>query len=225
MDRIVCFNCQQLGHIARNCPHRHGTMGMQHSRRRGQNWPNNNLSCSFCGGQGHLSRECAYNRTPNIFHSVNNVVPQQQSFLRCDRPNARNTGKVKLADYSKVLTMLQGNDFVKYVSFGARNDNEETRVWLRDHHPGIVTGLSVSVLKRKEDYLCLSQQLRTHGKLENLISGTDGEPAIERAFEKSFQLKNVLRAWARLASLRGLGSSIEPHWPHAKNENGGREIS
>ena len=34
MERIVCFNCQQLGHIARNCPHRHGTMGTQHSRKR-----------------------------------------------------------------------------------------------------------------------------------------------------------------------------------------------
>ena len=76
MDRIVCCNCQQLGHIARNCPHRHGTMGTQHSRRRGQNRPNNIISCSLCGGQGHLSRECANNRTPNLFHSVNNVVPQ-----------------------------------------------------------------------------------------------------------------------------------------------------
>eukprot|EP00795_Rhopilema_esculentum_P017848 gene17847-9553_t len=66
---------------------------------------------------------------------------------------------------------------------------KQTRIWLTDHHPGIVTGLSVSALKQKKDYLYLSQQLRTHGKLENLVSGTDGEPAIERAFEKSFQLK------------------------------------
>ena len=65
----------------------------------------------------------------------------------------------------------------------------QTRVWLPDHHPGIVTGLSVSVLKQKENYLYLSQPSRTHGKLENLVYGTDGEPAIERAFENTSQLK------------------------------------
>eukprot|EP00795_Rhopilema_esculentum_P014355 gene14355-5400_t len=53
---------------------------------------------------------------------------------------------------------------------------------------------------QKEDYLYLSQQLRTHGKLENLVSGTDGEPAIERAFEKSFQLKRVFGDWVRVSN-------------------------
>ena len=38
-----------------------------------------------------------------------------------DRPKSRNTGKVKLADYGKVLSMLQDNDFVKDVSFSGRN--------------------------------------------------------------------------------------------------------
>ena len=38
-----------------------------------------------------------------------------------DRPKSRNTGKVKLADYGKVLSMLQDNNFVKDVSFSGRN--------------------------------------------------------------------------------------------------------
>ena len=38
-----------------------------------------------------------------------------------DRPNARNTGRVKVTDYGKVLMMLQNNDFVKDVSFTRTN--------------------------------------------------------------------------------------------------------
>lgn len=40
-----------------------------------------------------------------------------------DPPKARSTGKVRLTDYAKVLSMLQENDFVKDVSFGARDEN------------------------------------------------------------------------------------------------------
>ena len=38
-----------------------------------------------------------------------------------DRPKARNTGRVKVTDYGKVLMMLQNNDFVKDVSFTRTN--------------------------------------------------------------------------------------------------------
>ena len=44
------------------------------------------------------------------------------------RIKSRNTGKVKLTDYSKVLTMLHDNDFVKDVSFGARNKHGKTNL-------------------------------------------------------------------------------------------------
>ena len=37
------------------------------------------------------------------------------------RPKHRNTGNVKVADYTKVLTMAQDRVFVKNVSFGARD--------------------------------------------------------------------------------------------------------
>jgi len=43
-----------------------------------------------------------------------------------DRPKARNTGKVKITDYSKVLLMLNENDFVKDVSFHTRNKRGNT---------------------------------------------------------------------------------------------------
>jgi len=38
-----------------------------------------------------------------------------------ERRKARNTGKIKITDYSKVLSMLNENDFVKDVSFHTRN--------------------------------------------------------------------------------------------------------
>ena len=56
-------------------------------------------------------------------------------------------------------------------------------------HPGIVVELSVSVCKQEEDYLYLCQQLKVHGKLETLLYGTDGEVALETAFEKTFPIE------------------------------------
>ena len=52
--------------------------------------------------------------------------------------------------------------------------------------------ISVSVSKLEDDYLYLSQQLRPHGKLEILVYGTDGEPALERAFERIFPIEGKM---------------------------------
>ena len=45
-----------------------------------------------------------------------------------DRPKSRNTGKVKMTDFSKVLMMLQQNDFVKDVSFSCRNKKGKSKL-------------------------------------------------------------------------------------------------
>ena len=62
-------------------------------------------------------------------------------------------------------------------------------VWKKSEirHPGIVVALSISMCKQEDDYLYLSQQLKEKGKLISLVYGTDGEPALENAFEKAFQ--------------------------------------
>ena len=63
-----------------------------------------------------------------------------------------------------------------------------------NHHPGIVAALSISVCKQEDDYLYLSQQLKAHGKLETLVYGTDGEVAMENAFEQTFPVTSECTA-------------------------------
>ena len=64
-----------------------------------------------------------------------------------------------------------------------------------DHHPSLLAGLSISVCKQFEDYLYLSQQLKLHGKLETLVYGTDGETAMENAFEKVFPIDGMFSTY------------------------------
>ena len=74
-------------------------------------------------------------------------------------------------------------------------------------HPGIVVALSISVCKQEEDYLYLSQQLKSHGKLETLIYGTDGEVAIETAFEKTYPIEGLY--------CFNVGSDLSRHASHS----------
>ena len=65
----------------------------------------------------------------------------------------------------------------------ARKDNPNI-------HPGIVAALATSVNKEYEDYRFLSDQLKCSG-IDTLVYGTDGEPALERAFEDVFPIEGV----------------------------------
>ena len=58
-------------------------------------------------------------------------------------------------------------------------------------HPHVVVGLSVSGCKQYEDYAYLSRNLKLEGKIQSLIYGTDGEPAIEKAFEETFPIEGM----------------------------------
>ena len=58
-------------------------------------------------------------------------------------------------------------------------------------HPGIVVALSTSGTKGYEDYKFLSERIRQYIGEGSLIYGTDGEPAIEKAFEDVFPIEDV----------------------------------
>ena len=61
-------------------------------------------------------------------------------------------------------------------------------------HPGIVAALSTAGKNEYADYKFLSERIRQHIGEETLIFGTDGEPAIEKAFEDVFPIKDVIPA-------------------------------
>lgn len=71
---------------------------------------------------------------------------------------------------------------------------------LKDHrnkHPHALIGLSITSCKQ-QDYLFLARNLKTEGKIDSLIYGTDGEVAIEKAFEEVFPINgNILLKYIR----------------------------
>ena len=54
------------------------------------------------------------------------------------------------------------------------------------NNPTVFGGFMTSVRKRREDYKYLAGQLKKYCKLDALIYGTDGEPALEQGFEEIF---------------------------------------
>ena len=60
---VKCYNCQEFGHVARNCPKKNNKGGKNGKK------PTNNLHCTRCGKDGHDDSKCWDN--PN-----NKNVPQ-----------------------------------------------------------------------------------------------------------------------------------------------------
>ena len=52
--QIVCYNCNELGHLSRECPNRN----MQSRYNNNNNDINNSNVCFSCGQPGHFAREC-----------------------------------------------------------------------------------------------------------------------------------------------------------------------
>ena len=58
-----------------------------------------------------------------------------------------------------------------------------------EKHPGIVSAIAITTTKDTDDYHYLSHHLKKKGKMNSLVYGTDGEPAIEKAFEAEFPIE------------------------------------
>jgi len=58
-----------------------------------------------------------------------------------------------------------------------------------NRHPNVLVGLAVTTTKTADDYHYISHQLKVVGKLQTLVYGTDGEPALENAFETTFPIE------------------------------------
>lgn len=173
-----------------------------------------------------------------------------------NRPKARNTGRDKAPDYTKLVALVQAGDFVRDFSFH-RNEKKDSTIprvfattecnlrWIKkfcspssktavpagidmtykcgpfyvttvtvehplfiyrdrqDHHPGILLSIMTSATKEESDYEYMATQLSTSG-VKNLIYGTDGEVAMEKAFEKVFPVDDSglsihLRCFSHLA--------------------------
>ena len=162
-----------------------------------------------------------------------------------DRPKARNTGKNKLADYSKLIAMSVTGEFVKDASLHPRRKKDGTvesvmrtfcttnlmMKWVQNfcsplknivtpcgidmtykcgpfyattmvfHHPmfvhrnsekspGMVAAIGTSNGKEQKDYLYFASQLKQQ-EVHNLVYGSDGEVAMEKAFESTYPIEGV----------------------------------
>ena len=186
-----------------------------------------------------------------------------------NRPKARNTGKSKVPDYTKLVALSQTGDFIRDFSFHRNNKTKaavprvfaspETNLnWIKEfcrpssklavpagvdmtykcgpfyvttltvehplfiykdrptHHPGILLAIMTSVTRDEGDYDYFATQLASSG-VKTLVYGTDGEVAMERAFEKVFPITGPssdlsihLRCFSHLAEdmkrcLKGIG--------------------
>ena len=63
--QLVCFNCQQPGHMSRECPDRSRPRSRSPSPSPGYRSPSPSpMACYNCGRTGHFSRECRERRRP-----------------------------------------------------------------------------------------------------------------------------------------------------------------
>lgn len=60
-------------------------------------------------------------------------------------------------------------------------------------HPAITVGLAITSTKEQDDYTYVAQSIKTHGKIDSLVYGTDGELAMENAFENTFPICGIVK--------------------------------
>ena len=70
-----------------------------------------------------------------------------------------------------------------------------------DRNPAITVGLAVTSGKSEEDYTYLAQSIKTHGKVNALVYGTDGEPALEAAMESTFPITGKILLNCRICMI------------------------
>ena len=61
-------------------------------------------------------------------------------------------------------------------------------------HPGVVVALATSATREYEDYKFLAEKISKFVAGKPIVYGTDGELAIEKAFEKEFPIEDVASA-------------------------------
>ncbi|XP_065177095.1 uncharacterized protein LOC135806835 [Sycon ciliatum] len=63
---VLCFNCNEVGHVQRNCPHRRYQKGGRQQRGNEKPRPppkeQRPLMCFFCDQEGHMKRDCRLRR-------------------------------------------------------------------------------------------------------------------------------------------------------------------